>query len=97
MFSENLFHLSVFDLHVPNPGQAQNQIEIVNHQIENHTDVSDPVRLATDTSERWLYVLNSGSQTLSVWEINPTDGTLTKLDEIATSSDPVALHLNESL
>jgi 6-phosphogluconolactonase (cycloisomerase 2 family) len=64
---------------------------------ETYLDVSDPVALATDKGERWLYVLNSGSETLSVWEINATDGTLTKLSELATSTDPVALHLNESL
>jgi 6-phosphogluconolactonase (cycloisomerase 2 family) len=64
---------------------------------ETYLDVSDPIALETDASERWLYVLNSGSQTISVWEIDATDGTLTKLDELATSTDPQALHLNESL
>ncbi|MCH2104932.1 MAG: beta-propeller fold lactonase family protein [Planctomycetes bacterium] len=62
-----------------------------------YLDVSDPIAIASDTNERWLYVLNAGTQSLSVWEINPADGTLTKLDELATSTDPVALHLNESL
>ena len=64
---------------------------------ETYLDVSDPIALATDKGERWLYVLNSGSQTLSVWEINTADGSLTKLDELPTSTDPVALHLSESL
>jgi 6-phosphogluconolactonase (cycloisomerase 2 family) len=70
---------------------------LVTSARETYLGVSDPIALATDTAERWLYVLNSGSETLSVWEIDPTDGTLTFLDELPTGTDPVAMHLNESL
>ncbi|MDE0892891.1 MAG: beta-propeller fold lactonase family protein, partial [Planctomycetota bacterium] len=60
-----------------------------------YTDVSDPVEITSDSNERFLYVLNKSTELISVWQINASDGTLTKLSETMTGADPVAIHLNE--
>lgn len=60
-----------------------------------YSDVADPAAITSDSNERFLYVLNRGTELISVWEIDASDGTLTKLSEITTGADPVAIHLNE--
>jgi 6-phosphogluconolactonase (cycloisomerase 2 family) len=60
-----------------------------------YSDVADPVAITSDSNERFLYVLNKSTELISVWQINASDGTLTKLSEIMTGADPESIYLNE--
>jgi 6-phosphogluconolactonase len=60
-----------------------------------YTEVSEPIAIKSDSNERFLYVLNKSTEVISTWQINASDGTLTKLSEIMTGTAPVAIHLNE--
>jgi 6-phosphogluconolactonase (cycloisomerase 2 family) len=55
---------------------------------------ASPVQIAIDTSDSWLYVANQGDDTISAFEIDSLDGSLTSLGATASGDGVRALAFN---
>src|SRR6266576_3756625 len=58
----------------------------------------NPVAMTVDPTNNFLYVVNHGSNTVSAFRINPSDGTLSALNpsSVSTGSSPVAIAMHSS-
>jgi DNA-binding beta-propeller fold protein YncE len=58
----------------------------------------DPVAMTVDPTNKFLYVVNHGSSTVSAFLINPTTGELSALNpsSVSTGSSPVAITMHSS-
>jgi 6-phosphogluconolactonase len=58
----------------------------------------NPVAMTVDPTNNFLYVVNHGSNTISAFRINPSDGTLSALNpsSVSTGSSPVAIAMHSS-